>query len=80
MSVYYDKARIRAIKKRMGKETKAEVKRLLGNVFDAIDELGIIFAKEAVPELSVERLEKLYKYLFGKDYYLEFKESLSAKS
>ena len=63
--------RFRAIKKRINKETKERVKILLENIFEAIDELGIIFAQEDVPELSAEKLEKMYKYMFGKSYYEE---------
>ena len=69
MTAYYDKMRFTGIKKRMDKETKARVKILLENIFQAIDELGIIFAQEDVPELSGEKLEKIYKYMFGKSYY-----------
>ena len=69
MTAYYDKMRFRGIKKRIGKETKARVKILLENIFDAIDELGIIFAEEDVPELSAENIEKMYKYMFGRGYY-----------
>jgi hypothetical protein len=69
MTAYYDKMRFRGIKKRMGKETKERVKILLENILDAIDELGIIFAEEDVPELSAEKLERTYKYMFGRGYY-----------
>jgi flagellin-specific chaperone FliS len=69
MTAYYDKMRFTGIKKRMDKETKARVKILLENIFQAIDELGIIFAQEDVPELSAENIEKMYKYMFGRGYY-----------
>ena len=69
MTAYYSKMRFRGIKKRMGKETKERVKILLESIFEAIDELGIIFAQEDVPELSGENIEKMYKYMFGRGYY-----------
>ncbi|MHB1665549.1 MAG: hypothetical protein ACYCT7_09890 [bacterium] len=74
---YLSKQRIKLLTKSVGKQTKSNIKKLLGDAIKNIGEIGFVFTEDAKKgDLDFAELgtisglmDELYKDMFGKSYY-----------
>jgi hypothetical protein len=77
---YLTRQRIKSLIKSVDKQTKSNIKKLLGDVIENIGEIGLIFTEDAKKgDLDFAELgtisgliDELYKDMFGKSYYDQF--------